>query len=199
MKDFDALKDIWHGQLAEPKLSYDDILKGVRSSKSSFANKLLFEALAILAAILLFVFIWISNPHMMLTTHLALFIFIACCIYYLVVQIRDYKSISNSEHLLKQPEEYIGYLKAYRRKRYVLNTRKYTVYSTFIGIGFALYFVDVYINSPLWQTISGIVATMIWFVVCWYLMKSYIRKEQDKLNEMIVQLERLEKQFGDAT
>ena len=80
MKDFDAIKDIWHGQVEMPKLSYDDLLKGIKTSKRSFENKLLFESIAMLSAILLFGFIWINNASMMWTTHLALLIFLVCCI-----------------------------------------------------------------------------------------------------------------------
>ncbi|MBC8052495.1 MAG: hypothetical protein H7Y13_05485 [Sphingobacteriaceae bacterium] len=197
MKDFDALKDIWHGQLAAPKVSYHDILKGIRKSRSSFANKLLFETIAMLAAMVLFALIWINSPSMMWTTHLSLLIFLLCCLYYLFAQIGDYRSISNSEHLLKQPEEYISYLKQYRKDRYIFNTRKYSVYTIFIGIAFGLYFIEIYFSSPLWQTIAGGIATVAWFAVCWYLMRIYINKEQDKLDDLISKLERLEKQFAE--
>lgn len=195
MKDFEALKDIWHAQLAAPKLSYEDIIKGIRKSKNGFANKLLIEIIGMLAAIVLFSLIWLNSPSMMWTTHLSLLIFLLCCFYYIFAQLRDYKSISNSEHLLKQPEEYIAYLKQYGKKRYLLNTTKYTVYSIFIGIAFGLYFIEIYFSSPLWLTIAGIVATVIWFIICWFLMRIYIRKEQEKLDEMVGKLENLEKQF----
>jgi hypothetical protein len=195
MKDFDALKDIWHSQLVAPKVSYENVLSGIKKSTSSFANKLLLETLGIIAAIILFALIWITSPWMMWTTHLSLLIFIACCFYYLFAQVGHYRSISRIDHLLKQPEEYITYLKHYRRKRYVLNTRKYSIYSVFIGVASGLYFIEVYFSSPLWQTITGVTATIIWFAICWYLMRIYIHREQDRLNDMIRKLENLEEQF----
>ena len=195
MKDFEALKNIWHGQLAKPKLSYEDILAGIKKSKNSFANKLLFETIGILAIIVFFTLIWINSPAMMWTTHLSLLIFLLCCCYYLFVQFRDYKSISNSEHLLKQPGEYINYLKHYQKKRYYLNTTKYSIYSVFIGIAIGLYFIEIYFTSPLLHTIAGITGTVIWFIICWYLMRVYIHKEQERLDEIIDKLERLKKQL----
>ena len=195
MKDFDALKDIWHGQVASPKLNYKDILNGIKKSKNNFANKLLVEACGIVAAIFLFILIWIKSEYMMWTTHLSLIIFIFCCFYYLHVQIQDYRSIANSEYLLKQPEEYINYLKRYRRKRYLLNTNNYRIYSIFIGLAFGLYFIELYFISPLWQTLAGVILIVTWFIIFWYLMKIYTRREQEKLNVMIEELERLEKQF----
>ncbi len=196
MKDFDALKDIWNGQVLQPGISYEDLVKNLKKSKRSFGNKLLLETGGMLAGVVIFLWVWISNPFMMWTTHLSLLIFILCCLYYVVIQLKDYRSISNSESLLKQPEEYISYLKNYRRNRYVLNTRKYSVYSIFIGIAFGLYFVELYFVAPLWQTVTGILFTIAWFVICWRLMRIYIRREQEKLYEMIGNLERLQKQFN---
>jgi len=197
MKDFDALKNIWHGQAALPKLSYDDILKEVRKSKSAFANKLLIETLGMAAAIVMFTLIWVYKPFLMWTSHLSLAIFILCCLYYIFVQFRDYRDISSGKSLFHKPDEYIVYLKNYRRNRLILNTRKYTIYSLFIGIAFALYFIEVYFVAPLWQTIAGIAFTIGWFAVCAYLMRIYITKEQNKLGDIISKLEKLEQQFAD--
>ncbi len=133
----------------------------------------------------------------MATTHLCLLILIVCCLYYVFIQISDYRSITNSESLLQQPEDYIQYLKRYRKRRYILNTRKYSVYSIFIGIAFGLYFIELYFIAPLWQIIGGVAFTAAWFVICWRLMRTYIRREQEKLYEMIEKLERLQHQFND--
>lgn len=197
MKDFDALRDIWHGQAALPKLSYDDILKQVKKSKTAFANKLLFETLGMLAAILFFVLIWVFKPFLMWTSHLSLLILISCCFYYIIVQFGDFRRISNSESLFQKPDEYIAFLKAYKKNRYTLNTRKYTIYSLFIGIAFGLYFIEVYFVAPLWQTIAGLSFTVAWFIICAYLMRIYIKREQERLSEIIEKLEKLEKQFGE--
>lgn len=197
MKDFDALKDIWSGQVSQPRISYEDIIKGLKQVKRSFSNKLLFETAGMFSAVIILLWVWISNPFMMWTTHLSLLILIVCCLYYVFIQISDYRSITNSESLLQQPEDYIQYLKRYRKRRYILNTRKYSVYSIFIGIAFGLYFIELYFIAPLWQIIGGVAFTAAWFVICWRLMRTYIRREQEKLYEMIEKLERLQHQFND--
>ncbi|PWG82237.1 hypothetical protein [Pararcticibacter amylolyticus] len=196
MKDFDALKDIWSGQVSQPRISYEDIIKGLKLAKRSFSNKLLLETAGMFSAVIILLWVWISNPFMMWTTHLSLLILIVCCLYYVFIQISDYRSITNSESLLQQPEDYIQYLKKYRKRRYILNTRKYSVYSIFIGIAFGLYFIELYFIAPLWQIIGGVAFTAAWFVVCWRLMRTYIRREQEKLYEMIEKLERLQHQFN---
>ena len=197
MKDFEELKSIWHGQSVIPKMSYDDILIQVKKSKRYFANKLLFQVIALITAIGIMIYILLKAPFILGTSQLALLIFITCCIYYLFIQVRDYRDISLSERLLDEPEEYINYLKTYKNKRYILNTSTYRVYTIFIGIGMGLYFIEVFLFTSIWITVLTVTFTIAWFLLCYYVfMKIYIRKEETRLNEMIDNLERVQKQFN---
>ena len=196
MKDFEALKDIWHNQVALPKVSHEDVLKKVRKTKNGFANKLLVELLGMCMAIAMLSYVWISSPFKMWTTHLAMIILVSCCLYYLYIQIRDYNRIKDESLLLSKPEEYIAYLKKYKNDRYILNTRKYKVYTAFLSLGFLFYFIEIAFLASVWVTVIGIVFTAAWILFCYtILMRRYIRKEEAKLGDMIGNLERLQKQF----
>ena len=196
MKDFEALKNIWHGQVALPKVSHEDVLKRVRKTKQGLATKLLCEMLGMAAATIGLTYVWINNPFKMWTTHLAMIIFIVCCLYYIVVLIRDYRKINDNTLLLNKPEDYISYLKKYKHDRYIFNTRKYRIYSLFFSLGFILYFIEISFLASLWITITGITFTIAWLLFSYFiLMRNYIRREEAKLEEMIENLERLHKQF----
>jgi Ca2+/Na+ antiporter len=196
MKDFEALKDIWHNQIALPKVSHEDVLRKVRKTKNGFANKLLIELVGMCLAISMLLYVWISSPFKMWTTHLAMVIMISCCLYYLYIQVRDYIRIKDESLLLNKPEEYIDYLKSYRSDRYILNTRKYKVYTWFLSFGFLFYFIEIAFLASPWVTVIGAVFTMGWILFCYFvLMKRYIRKEELRLEDMIQNLERLQQQF----
>ena len=198
MKDFEALKNIWHNQVELPKVSHEDVLKHIRKVKNGFANKLLLELVGMSVTIVLLVFVWVSNPFKMWTTHLGMLILILCCLYYLYVQIRDYRLIKDESLLLNKPEEYIQYLKKYQHGRHELNTRKYRIYTFFLSIGLALYFIEIAFLASVWITVLAIIFTTAWILFCYFfLMKNYIRKEESKLAEMIENLGRLQKQFED--
>lgn len=197
MKDFEALKSIWHHQVTLPKVSHEDVLKKVRKTRNGLSSRLLIEmiGMGILTAILIYV--WIESPFRMWTTHLAMIIFIACCIYYIVALIDNYRRI-NDNKLIDKPEDYITYLKKYKHDRYIFNTRKYTIYSIFLTAGFLLYFIEISFMAPLWVTITGFVFTFLWIALCYFVfMRIYIKREESKLEEMIQNLERLQKQFED--
>jgi hypothetical protein len=198
MKDFEALKDIWHNQVALPKVSHEDVLKKVSKTRTGLASRLLIEMLGMALATAMLIYVWIEIPFRMWTTHLAMIIFLACCIYYIVAQIGNYRRLTH-DNLLDKPEEYILYLKKYKHDRFIFNTRKYRIYSIFFTVGFMLYFIEFAFLAELWVTITGVIFTFVW-IALWYfvLMRIYIRKEESKLEDMIQNLERLEKQFTDS-
>lgn len=195
MKDFEALKNIWHGQVALPKVSHEDVLRKVRKTKNGFANKLLIELAGICLAIAMLGYVWISSPFKMWTTHLAMIIMISCCLYYLYAQLIDFYKIKD-DSLMNKPEDYIEYLKSYKNHRYILNTRNYKVYTLFLSFGFLFYFIEISFLASIWITVLGLFFTGGWILFCYFvLMRRYIRKEELRLEDMIQNLERLEKQF----
>lgn len=195
MKDFDALKDLWSGQTNDPKMDYEGVLKDVRKSGSAMANRLMTESLAMLAGVMTFGWIWLEGSFLLWTTHLSIAILVACCIYYLTVQLTDYRRLSSGKDVLQKPDLYISYLQKYQRERYNFNTRNYKIYSIFIGIALALFAIELYYISPIWQSIICLIFSIGWFIMCWRLMISYRIKEQERINEMITKLERIKKQF----
>jgi len=197
MKDFEALKSIWHDQITLPKVGHEKVLKKIRKTKNGLSSKLLIEMFGMGIATAVISFVWIDGPFKMWTTHLAMIIFIACCIYYIVVLIDNYRRI-NYTNLIDKPEDYIIHLKKYKHDRYIFNTRKYSIYSIFLTAGFLLYFVEISYMTPLWVTLVCFVFTLLWIALCYFvLMRIYIKREESKFEDMIQNLERLQKQFED--
>jgi len=197
MKDFEALKSIWHNQVALPKVSHEDVLKKVSKTRTGLASRLLIEMLGMVLSTAMLIYVWIESPFRMWTTHLAMIIFLACCLYYIIALVGNYRRITY-DSLLDKPEEYIVYLKKYKHDRFIFNTRKYRIYSIFFTAGFILYFIEIAFLAALWVTITGVIFTFLWIALCYFvLMRVYIKKEEAKLEEMIQNLERIEKQFAD--
>jgi hypothetical protein len=197
MKDFEALKSIWHDQIALPKVSHEDVLKNLRKTRNGLASKLLIEMIGMGIAAAVLIYVWLASPFTMWTTHLAMIIFISCCIYYILAIISNYRSI-NYDKLLDKPEAYINHLKKYKHNRYIFNTRNYKIYSLFSTVGFILFFIEISFMTSLWVTVTVISFTFLWIALCFVLMRIYIKLEEGKLEEMIQNLERLHKQFEDT-
>jgi len=197
MKDFEALKVIWHNQITLPKVSQEAVFKKIQRTKNGLTRRLLIEIIGMGLAAAAILSVWWIIPFNMWTTHLAMTIFLACCIYYIIAMIGNYRQI-NYDKLIDKPEDYITYLKKYKQERYVLNTRKYTVYSIFLSTGFLLYFIEISFITPLWVTILALIVTFSWIAFSYFVsMRIYIKREESKLEEMIQNLERIQKQFED--
>lgn len=196
MKDFEALKVIWHNQDMLPKVSHEDVFNKIRKTKNGLSSKLLIEITGMVLALGIISYVWMVSPFKMWTSHLAMLIVAACCVYYILSQINNYRTISYDK-LAEMPEKYIDYLKKYKQERYIFNTRSYTVYSVFLSLGFLLYFIEIYFISPLWISILALIFTIAWIAFCYFvLMRIYIKREESKLESMIHNLERIQKQFS---
>lgn len=197
MKDFDVIKNIWQEQ-QEPELSQEEILRRMKRSRNRLANRLLLEVLLMSLSIGLLSYAWYMIPFRMWTTHLSLLIFMACCLFVLFAQLSAYRSIHHRDEMLSKPQEYILQLKKLQNERYQLNTQKYLVYTLLLGLGLLLFFVEIFFVSTIWLTVIGLGLSVAWILICYFwLMKKYVRKEQEYLNEMIHHLERLSQQFNE--
>ncbi|WP_395626913.1 hypothetical protein [Daejeonella sp.] len=197
MKDFEALKVIWHNQITLPKVEHEAVFKKIQKTKNGLSRRLLIEIIGMTLAATAILSVWWFIPFNMWTTHLAMIIFLACCIYYIIAIIGNYRQI-NYDKLIDKPEDYITYLKKYKQERYVLNTRKYRIYTIFLSTGFLLYFVEISFMTPTWVIILALIFTFSWIAFSYFIsMRIYIKREESKLEEMIQNLERIQKQFED--
>ena len=197
MKDFNELKQLWHVQQGDDGVSYNTILRSVKQEKSKYTSKLLTHVISIGCISLITLYLFITVPFYTWTTQLSMFIVVVCLMYYLAVQIRDYRAMRNSENLLSKPEEYISYLRAYKERRYRFNTRNYTIYTLCLSFALALYLIEMSFYLSITALVLFILATMVWFLVCYFtLMKLYIKKESEKLEQLIGKLKDLKQQFG---
>ena len=198
MKGFDEIQQLWHGQAPEPSVSYETVLKRIKNGRSAFARKLFWQSITTGIAVAVLLWMCLTVDFSTWTTYLAIAIMVACICYYFVSQLRDYRTISDSDNLLFKPQDYIRYLKTFQQKRYRFHTRNYTFYEACIGAAFALYGIEMYFALPLWTFIGLGVFVIFWFVICHVVfMKQYIRNENARIAEMIDNLERIKGQFND--
>lgn len=198
MKDFNELKQLWHVQPENDGVSYRTILQTIKQTKNKYTTKLLSHVVSIAIIILITSYIFITVPFYTWTTQLSMFIVLICLVYYLIIQVRDYRAINRSENLLDTPESYILYLQQYKQHRHHFNTQNYTIYTLCLSVALALYMIEMSFYVSRWVLIVFIVAAIAWFLLCYFiLMKVYIRKESEKLEELIHKLKDLKSQFTD--
>ncbi|WP_257659099.1 hypothetical protein [Parapedobacter lycopersici] len=199
MKGFEDLQQLWHRQTPEPNVSFDTILKRIKESKGELAKKLFWQSVVVAAAIIVLLLVWVAVSFSTWTTYLALALTMGCICYFFVNQLADYRRISSSHSLLSKPQEYIVYLQEFKQKRNRFNTRNYMAYEIVLAVAFGLYAVEMYFSVPFWAFITFLLVVVCWFLICHFVfMKQYIKQENARIQEMIDNLGRINKQFHES-
>lgn len=198
MKEFDEIKKLWHTQQTTPAVSLNTVLKGIKSSKRRYVQKLMVQTVLVAVVLLTVIAVWLFVPFVTWTSHLAL-LMITCCVgYYFIVQVRDYKRVKDDSFLFSQPEEYIRSLRAYKAARLYLHTRNYRIYLLCISLAMALYAIEMYFILPVWLFVGYLLFTALWIGCCHFIfIKNYRKRENERLQHLIRRLEDMQRQFSE--
>ena len=153
MKDFEAIKRLWQIQPTEP-LSIEEVCTRINDEKRGYVRKLLKQTILVAIALFIMFMVWFTSTFITWTSHVGVLIVMCCLIYYFSIQLADYLKIKKSADILKKPDEYISYLKEYKKARFKLNTQSYQVYVIFIAIALALFAFEMYYFLPLYLLIA---------------------------------------------
>ncbi|MFC5283384.1 hypothetical protein [Pedobacter alpinus] len=199
MKDFDSLVGIWNEQKTAPVVNYKEIIVQYKASRNKLSYKLFYEVLAMLFALLMITYIAYTVEFDFWTTHLGLAVVISCCLYFIVMQVVNIKKIANSNTLFDKPQDHIKFIQQFRAARHTQHTRNYKIYTLSLTAGLALYFVEFFYKLSPWVMAVVVITTIAWFLAYYfYFLKQYVKKENQKFEEMISDLERLDAQFKDV-
>lgn len=199
MKDFDSLVGIWNEQKTAPKLDYKEIITQYKTSRRKLTLKLVREVLVMVVVLLAITYVGFASDFDLWTSYTGLVLIMLCCIYFVVMQLINIKNIANSNTLFDQPKDHVQFLKRFRKARHIQHTRNYKVYTFFLSVGLVLYFIEPFYKLNFVLTVAVFSATVIWFILSYfYFIKQYMKKEDQKFQEMVDNLERLNEQFKDV-
>lgn len=199
MKDFDSLVGIWNEQKTAPKLDYREIITQYKKSRNKLSIKIYRELFAMVITMAVIAYLSLKVDFTLWTSYFGLSVIFACGIYFIAIQIINLKRIANSNTLFDKPQDHIRFIKNFRAQRYTQHTINYKIYSGALTLGTGLYFIELAYQLGVLYVVTVGVATLLWFAVYYfYFLKRYIRKEDEKFEEMIADLERLDKQFRDS-
>lgn len=199
MKSFEAIQELWKVQNEAP-IDYDSVLKNIYSNRKNYARKLVIQTVCVSVALAIIVCIWLFKPFYTWTTHLAMLLLSFCLTYFLIIQFKDYKKVKQFDLHLLRPQDFINYLEQYQKESYLLNRRNYKIYTFGIGFAFVLILFEMYFILPFWILLLFFIAAVGWFALSYLLlMKEYIKSENNRVETMISQLERIKNQLKDTS
>ena len=199
MKDFDSLVGIWNEQKTAPVVDYKEVISKYKDNRNRFSMKFLTETFIMSAVFILIAFVFFKADFQFWTSYLGLIVIEACCIYFIIIQIINMRNIASSNTLFDKPQDHIQFIQKFRKSRYIQHTRNYKFYTIALGTGFSLYFIEFFYRFNIITVVVSVSVLIAWVLFCYFfLMKIYIRKEEKRFTEMLVDLERLNNQFKDV-
>ena len=195
MKDFDHLISVWQKQPKRDQLSVDDVLKQVKKGISGMSQKLLWNIVsmglavsAMLAVMLFFVF-------QSLITYLGIGILIVTLILYALMMVRDYRLISKQDATIN-PADYLQSLQVYQKNRAKVYGWMYYVYVLLLSTGWLLYFFEILQSAgAIFKAVIYSLYGVLVLFTTFYVRERFVKNEQEKLNQLIERLTKLQGQF----
>lgn len=198
MKAFEEIQQLWNNRQDDPRVDFDELMKGIKGSRKALAAKFMWQCvtIGIAVALLIAVVVWVD--FVTWTAYAGIWIIVACLLYYLANQWKDFRSIEQSEKLFATPQQYVIYLKAFQVRRNRFNTYNYTIYEACVALALALYAVEFYYLLPTLVFAVFVGFVVVWFLVCHFVfMRRYIRNENARIDAMIADLRRIADQFAE--
>lgn len=197
MKEFEELQQLWHKHVPDSKVSFETVMQRIDVTKRELATKMWWHLMAFGIGLLVLVYVWFTVSFVTWTSYLALLLVGACMIYALLSQWRSYRDIQRmSLGTTDRPEVFLDYVRKFQARRYKQHTRSFIIYETCIAAAFALYSFELYFALSLGVFIGLMVFVVFWFIFSHFVfLKAYINHENEKIQLMIEELDRIKNQF----
>ncbi len=188
--------DLWAKQTSiEP--NPENLLLQISKMKRSNMRKLIITNLMLVAVSAFIVLIWIYYKPQLLSTKVGIILIILAMTIYLFTYNKSY-SLFKENIDSKSNADYLKELLAIKSKQHFMHTTMLNVYFILLSAGIGLY---MYEYTSRMTTFGGIFTygiTLTWILVNWfYFRPKQIKKQQLKLDEMIIKFKKLNKQLED--
>ncbi|HQV01007.1 MAG TPA: hypothetical protein PLO59_07595 [Bacteroidia bacterium] len=196
MQDFEALKKMWQlNQEQQAMPEANDILLQVSNTKNVLAKNLLKAVWQLIPAMVIVILIAVFIKFVNIITYVGIILVLVSIVVYGAALIWHYFNLSKDYSTLK-PADYLKVIQHQYEIRKKFNQIGGYLYSLILYIGSMLYLVEVTAHvTPLWQWF-GFIITTVWFLyVVFVLSKKVIAYENQKFEDIITQLKKLNQQL----
>ena len=195
MEDNINLNQLWAAQSTGQKPDVSALLLTARKYKKKVLLKMIGSSLLLIATGVFISGIVIYFRPEMLTTKIGVLLMQSAIVAMVAAQLSAAK-IFYTEKEENNCAEYLHQLYAMKKKQEYMHTSLMTAYFILLSAGLGLYMIEYARRmQPMGATLSYVI-TALWIGVNWlYIRPRTIRKQQEKMNEMIQKLEEVSKQL----
>jgi hypothetical protein len=188
-------KDLWQSQNTNVDLNPNDIIsKAVQLQKKTRIKLLLTNGLLFITMLFIIGIVMYFKPQM-ITTKIGVLLVIIAIVMQIVVSSK-LTSVSDKNNTQTSNAEYLQQLLLFKKKQAFLQSTIMTAYFILLGLGIVLYMIEYTMRMSVLGAALAYGITGLWMALNWFYFKpKIIKKQQQKLNEIIADLEKINDQF----
>lgn len=182
---------LWKEQKVEPP-SIEELYFKMERLKRSNRKAMLFLNLIVFSTTIVILFIWYFYQPRFLSTKLGVCLTIGAMAIYVIAAHRSrllFRRINRSDG---DAHSNLNLFLAIKKKQRVMQTIVLNLYFIFFSIGLLLYMYEYVALMTFWKALVAYLSIIVWIIVNWfYFRPKQIRKQQQKLNEIIDRLQHI--------
>lgn len=187
------LDELWANQKANPPKIEELFLKLDKINRKNI-TKLIIVNILMIATIAFIIFIWLYFEPKLITTKIGIILTIAGITIYMFVYNQLIPSLRETTQYQSNSEFLKSVIKLKERQKF-LQSKMLQFYFVTLTLGICMYLYEYVSQFTFPLAIFAYSATLIWIAFNWfYLRPRVIRKELDKLNEIIEKFENISRQ-----
>lgn len=190
------LKELWSKQIV-PAANLSELLKKIENYKKSKLKRIIVLNVILLLTILFIIFVWLYFNPQLPGTKIGIMLTILPILIAIVFNkrmIQLYRKTNES----RSNVDYLANLLEIKREDYYIQTRIMNLYFILLFFGIGLYMYEYTVMRSLFWGIIAYVALIIWVGFNWFVLRpKIIRKNRQKIIDMIQQLEKMKSQIVD--
>ncbi|WP_298225146.1 hypothetical protein [Flavobacterium sp.] len=190
---------LWQSHQNIPEIDAATIVLQAQQMQRKTKIKLLLGNLLLFATMIFIIGIVVYFKPEMITTKIGSLLVIIAILMQIIASMRLIPLV-NKSNAQTNPEAYLNQLLAFKKKQAFIQSTIMTLYFLFLSVGLALYMIEYTLRGSIFFILATYGTTMIWIAFNWfYIRPRTIRKQEQKLNEAIRNLENITGQFVDET
>lgn len=190
-------KEIWQSQEAKSTINADAIAAKAKGVKRSAMLKIVLGNALLLATMVFIIWVIVYFEPKMLTTKIGALLIVAGLMMQIIASSRLIPLLRKND-ATQSPSDYLPQLLLLKKKQAFLETTVMSLYFLLLGLGLGLYMIEYAMRLSVANRWLYCGLTFLWMAFAWfYLRPRTIKKQRQKLDDTIAQLESLEKQLNE--
>lgn len=190
--------ELWLAQKTEQPSAKDFLLK-INAYKRKNRNKIILLNLVLLFVSLFIVFIWYYFQPELITTKIGMVVVILSMVIFMFSQNKSLTLLKKTDET-ENIQNYLKTLLKIKTHQQFMQTTMMNLYFVLLSVGLALYLFEYASKMSLTAGLLTYGITCLWILFNWvYVRPKQIKKEQNKLNEIIAKVENIQNQLEEES